>query len=244
MADNFEYIEKNLSEIRERINKAKLKRDNKSSGKEPRIMAVTKTVPAEKINFAVSRGISLIGENRVNELLEKYDRLDKDGLEIHFIGNLQTNKVKYIIDKVNVIQSVSSVKLAEEINKRAVLNNKIMDVLIEINAGAEESKIGINPADCLEFVSALRDFENIRICGFMTIPPFEYSGGEDRTKIKKVFDEMRGIYETVKLKKQDMKNISINTLSMGMSADFEEAVEHGSDIVRIGRGIFGERKYQ
>ena len=223
----FDYIEKNLREINERINNAKLKRDTKYN-KEVRLMAVTKTVPVDKINFAVSRGINLIGENRVNELLEKYDNLNKENLEIHFIGSLQTNKVKYIIDKVNMIQSVNSVKLAEEINKRANLKNIIMDVLIEINIGGEESKTGVGESDYLELINIIKDFKNIKIRGLMTIPPYEADAG-------KYFNKMREIYNNI-------KNIKLEMLSMGMSEDFEEAIECGSDIVRIGRGIFGERK--
>jgi pyridoxal phosphate enzyme (YggS family) len=233
MAD-FGYIEKNLCEIHEKINNAKLKRDNKYN-KEVRLMAVTKTVPVEQINFAVSRGISLIGENRVSELLEKYDAIEKDNLELHFIGNLQTNKVKYIIDKVNLIQSVNSVRLAEEINKRANLKNIIMDILVEINIGGEESKIGISPDGCLEFIKIIKDFKNIKVRGLMTIPPFEAS--LDKTEIKKYFNRMQEIYGRI----NKVKTLNIDILSMGMSEDFEEAVECGSDIIRIGRGIFGER---
>ena len=256
----FDYIEKNLCEIRRKINNAKLKRDNKYSGgvtaehREVRLMAVTKTAPVEKIKFAVSRGINLIGENRVNELLEKYEELEKlknGGLEIHFIGNLQTNKVKYIIDKVDMIQSVNSIRLAEEINKRANLNNKIMDILIEINIGCEESKIGISESDCRGFIEELRGLPNIRVRGLMTIPPFEAS--MDGTEIKKYFNRMRGLYNALNgagittgddkdYKQIDDKNDKMDILSMGMSEDFEEAVECGSDIIRIGRGIFGERK--
>ena len=245
MAGSFDYIEKNLREIREKINKAKLKRDNKYNNKEVRLMAVTKTVTAEKINFAVSQGIDLIGENRVNELLEKYDKLNKDGLEIHFIGSLQTNKVKYIIDKVSMIQSVNSVKLAEEINKRAYLRNAVTDVLIEINIGGEESKTGISPFNYSEFIGVIKDFRNIKIRGLMTIPPFEASASSDSVEIKKYFNKMREIYESINTGANNadvnLNNVNIDILSMGMSEDFEEAVECGSDIIRIGRGIFGER---
>jgi len=227
---NFNYIEENLHEIREKINNARLKRDNKYN-KEVRLMAVTKTVPVEKINFAISRGINLIGENRVNEFLGKYDELAKDNLEIHFIGTLQTNKVKYIIDKVDLIQSVDSVKLAEEINKRANLKNKIMDILMEINIGGEESKAGVSPDSCLEFINIIKDFKNINVRGLMTIPPFEAS--LNKREIKKYFNKMREIYDSA-----DTGDI----LSMGMSEDFEEAIEYGADIIRIGTRIFGERK--
>ena len=250
---DFNYIEKNLIDIREKINKAVLKRDN-IYNKPVRLLAVTKTVDVDRINFAISKGVNLIGENKVNELLDKYDKLDKlnkDGLEIHFIGNLQTNKVKYIIDKVNLIQSVNSLKLAEEINKRANQNNIIMDVLIEINIGAEDSKIGITPESALEFLTVLKDFENIRVKGLMTIPPYiryirfeennmnnTAENGENQ-EIKKYFLQMYKIFVDISEKKID--NITMDTLSMGMSEDYECAILCGADTVRIGRGIFGER---
>jgi pyridoxal phosphate enzyme (YggS family) len=233
MTKNFSYIEKNLHKKKKKINNAKLRRDIRHTG-EVRLMAVTKTVPVEKINFAVSRGINLIGENRVNEFLGKYDDLVKDNLEIHFIGNLQTNKVKHIIDKVDLIQSVDSIKLAEEINKRANLKNKIMDILIEINIGGEENKIGISPDSCFEFINVIKDFKNIKVRGLMTIPPFEAS--LNKPEIRKYFNEMREIYDSVDI------DIGMDILSMGMSEDFEEAIECGADIIRIGTRIFGERK--
>ena len=233
MPDNFDYIEKNLIEIRKKISEAEQKRINKYN-REVRLMAVTKTVPAEKINFAVQCGVDLIGENKVNELLEKYDKLEKDNIEIHFIGNLQTNKVKYIIDKVDLIQSVNSVKLAEEINKRAHLKNKTMDILLEINIGGEESKIGLSPDGCREVIDKVKDFKHIKLRGLMTIPPFEAS--LDKAEIKKYFNKMRELYDL------SAEQINMDILSMGMSEDFEEAIGCGSDIVRIGTRIFGERK--
>ncbi|MCL2773228.1 MAG: YggS family pyridoxal phosphate-dependent enzyme [Oscillospiraceae bacterium] len=242
----FDYIEKNINDIREKINKAVLNRDNKDNNsytgcknKKVRLMAVTKTVDVDRINFAISKGVDLIGENKVTELLEKYDRLNKDRLEIHFIGNLQTNKVRYIIDKVNLIQSVNSLKLAEEINKRANQKNIVMDILVEINIGEEDSKIGIAPENAVEFMNSLKDFQNIRVKGIMTIPPAIASFGEN-SKIKKYFSEMYKIFVDIAEKKID--NINMDILSMGMSEDYEEAVLCGSDIVRVGRAIFGERK--
>jgi len=249
--ENFDYIEKNLNDIREKINKAVLKRNN-NINKEVRLLAVTKTVDADRINFAISKGINLIGENKVNELLEKYDKLNKTGIDIHFIGNLQTNKVKYIIDKVNMIQSVNSLKLAEEINKRANQKNIVMDILVELNIGAEDSKIGISPEKTFEFMTALKDFENIRVKGLMTIPPAEASyansanfsdsgedGYEENNELKKYFLKMYKIFVDISEKKID--NINMRILSMGMSEDYECAILCGADIVRIGRGIFGER---
>ena len=246
---NFEYIEKNLGDIREKINKAVLNRDNINNGnidnkyknKKVRLLAVTKTVDVDRINFAISKGVDLIGENKVNELLEKYDGLNKDGLEINFIGNLQTNKVKYIIDKVNLIQSVNSLKLAEEINKRANQKNIVMDVLIEINIGAEDSKIGIIPEKAFEFMTGLKDFKNIRVKGLMTIPPAgaSFDKFDGNGEIKKYFLKMYKIFVDISEKKLD--NINMDILSMGMSEDYECAILCGADIVRIGRGIFGER---
>ena len=242
-----EYIEKNLDGIRGKINKAVLNRDNIDNNiyknKKVRLMAVTKTVDTDRINFAVSKGVDLIGENKVNELLEKYDKLNKNGVEIHFIGNLQTNKVKYIIDKVNMIQSVNSLKLAEEINKRANQKNIVMDILVELNIGAEDSKIGIIPENTVEFMNLLKDLKNIKVRGLMAIPPAEASFDEngENSEIKKYFQKMYKIFVDTDKKKID--NISMDILSMGMSEDYEEAVLCGADMVRIGRAIFGERTY-
>ena len=244
--DKFEYIEKNLGLIREKINKAVLNRDNKYKNKhngEPdkvRLLAVTKTVEAEKINYAISKGVNLIGENKVNELLEKYDRLNKNGLEIHFIGNLQTNKVKYIIDKVNLIQSVNSIRLAEEINKRAAQKNIKMDILVELNIGNEETKTGIRPEETLEFLNSLKSFENLIVKGLMAIPPPLKNNEE--SEAKKFFGEMYEIFVDIQAKNVDnINNADISILSMGMSGDFEEAISCGANIIRIGQAIFGER---
>ena len=242
--NNFNYIEENLNAIREKINKAAANRDNKyinGVNKDVKLLAVTKTVSVEKINFAISKGVNLIGENKVGELLEKYDKINKNGLEIHFIGNLQTNKVKYIIDKVNMIQSVNSIRLAEEINRRAARKNIKMDVLIEINIGGEESKIGINPGETFEFINALKDFENLKIKGLMTIPPPVSEKKDKKTEINKYFTQMYEIFVDISAKKID--NINMQILSMGMSDDFEEAISCGSNTVRIGTAVFGERKY-
>jgi len=236
---NFDYIGENINAIREKINKAVSNRDNKyinSKNRSVRLLAVTKTVGVDKINYAISKGVNLIGENKAGELLEKYDRLNKDGLEIHFIGNLQTNKVRYIIDKVNLIQSVNSVRLAEEINKRAAQKNIKMDVLIELNIGGEESKAGIDPEKTFEFINALKDFENLKIKGLMTIPPPVF---DNKIEINKFFDRMYEIFIDISAKKAD--NIDMRILSMGMSEDYEEAISRGSSMVRLGRAVFGER---
>lgn len=254
----YDYIENNLSEINDRINKAKLKRNNKNINlynldPEVRLLAVTKTVEVEKINFAISKGINLIGENKVNELLEKYDKLNRENLSIHFIGNLQTNKVKYIIDKVSMIQSVNSLKLAEEINKRAEQNNIIMDILIELNIGNEDTKIGINPKEAENFIKNLKDLKNIKIKGLMAIPPIYASctnniandmQNQEKTEIMKYFKDVNEIFVDISAKNMDniyRDNIDMRVLSIGMSNDFEEAIMCNANIVRIGTAIFGQR---
>ena len=232
-----EYIEKNLGEIREKIDRAVSARGAAYETGAVRLLAVTKSVEPEKINFAIERGVDLIGENRAGELLEKYDRIKRDKVEIHFIGNLQTNKVKYIIDKVDLIQSVNSLRLAEEINKRAYLHGIKMGILAEINIGGEESKTGIPPGEAFEFVRSLKDFENLRVAGLMTIAP--PPGKAEKTQILKLFEKMHEIFVDISSKKSD--NIDMRILSMGMSEDFEEAISRGANVVRVGRAIFGEK---
>ncbi|MCL2096584.1 MAG: YggS family pyridoxal phosphate-dependent enzyme [Oscillospiraceae bacterium] len=244
MASDYSYIGENLDIIREKINKAERNRDNKYNSGKVKLVAVTKTVGAEKINFAVSRGVNLIGESRVQELLAKYDKLDRDNLGIHFIGSLQTNKVKYIIDKVSLFQSVNSVRLAEEINKRASQHNIKADILIEVNICGEESKTGIdgNGGRVTEFIKSLKDFDNLRIKGLMTIPP--PPGKLEENEILKVFGRIHEIFLDMQSKKTDNTDnteTDINILSAGMSEDFERAIAFGSNMVRIGSALFGKR---
>ena len=194
-----------------------------------RLMAVTKTVPPEKINHAISLGADLLGENRVQEFMGKYEFYDKN-CEIHFIGGLQNNKVKYIIDKVSMIHSVDSTKLADEINKRAAASDRIMDILIEVNIGAEESKGGVMPEDAAELSAYCSELANIRLRGYMTIPPPSDDSSRYFSKMQELYLSSRAKYD------------SIDTLSMGMSGDYEQAVLFGSNIVRIGSALFGNRK--
>ena len=193
-----------------------------------RIMAVTKTVPYERVNEAVKQGITLLGENRVQEYLEKKDFYDKNA-EINFIGHLQSNKIKYIIDSVTMIHSVDTEKLAAEIDRFAEKAGRQMDVLLEVNIGEEDSKSGASPGTVPELLDRIAEMKNIRVRGLMTIPPI----GES----EKAFDRMRTLFDDLKAKHPDM-----DTLSMGMSADYALAVKYGSNIVRIGSGIFGSRK--
>lgn len=228
--DEFRAIAENIKEIRDNIGNAVSK--YRPAGDAVQIMAVTKTVAPEKVNFAVSQGITLLGENRVQEYLSKKDSYDKSA-EVHIIGHLQTNKVKYIIDDVAMIQSVDSVKLAGEISRLAAKSGRNMDVLLEVNIGEEESKSGIGADGVFELAEQMLPFENIRIRGLMAIPPI---GADER-----VFAQMHELFEQLKGKK--LANVSADILSMGMSGDYELAVKHGSTLVRIGTKLFGARKY-
>ncbi len=201
------------------------------------LLAATKTIPPEIINYAADCGIRLIGENRVNELLEKYDRIDRDRLEVHFIGHLQTNKVKYIIDKVSLIHSVDSVSLAQTIDKYAWRAGKRVDVLIEINIGDEPTKSGIRFEETDEFIEKISALENIRVRGLMAVPPKCENSQENIFFFKKLSKKFIDIWG----KKVDNSNIGI--LSVGMSDDYMQAVENGSTLVRIGSAIFGPRDY-
>ncbi len=205
----------------------------RSADETVRIMAVTKTVDPDKINFAIENGFTLLGENRVQEYLSKKDSYLKTA-SVHFIGNLQTNKVKYIISEVDMIQSVSGSKLANEINRLAEKNDKIMDVLIEVNIGEEQTKGGVDAGALDELVRSTAELKNIRIRGLMAIPPI--GCGEE------TFEKMHRLF--VSLKESRIDNVDMDILSMGMSGDFELAIKHGSNLVRIGTALFGARNYK
>ena len=197
------------------------------------IVAATKTFGVDVIKEAISCGITAIGENRVQELMEKYPYLNGE-VEFHFIGHLQTNKVKYLIDKVRLIHSLDREKLAEEIDKRAKQKGIIMDCLLEINIGGEDTKFGISPEEMHNFINKLEKYDNIKIKGLMTIAP--YLPPEE---VRPYFKRMKELFE--ELKKIKQKNVEAQYLSMGMSNDYWVAVEEGANIVRIGTAIFGQR---
>ena len=203
-----------------------------------RLLAATKTVPPEMINFAIDQGVDLIGENRVNELLEKYEFIDRDRVELHFIGALQTNKVKYIIDKVDMIQSVDRESLALEIERQAAKHGIVMPILAEINIGHEESKSGIDPKKAVEFCSFLNSLPHVKLRGLMAIPPKCTQNGDNR----EYFCEMKKIF--VDISHLNVDNNIMDILSLGMSDDYLTAVECGSTLVRIGSSIFGRREYK
>ncbi len=204
---------------------------------EIRLLAATKTVPVEVINHAIKSGIKLVGENRVQEFCDKFDLLDKSA-ERHHIGRLQTNKVKYIVGKVSMVESVDSLRLAEELSKRSVAAGVTTDVLIEVNIGGESSKSGVSPDEAESFVLKTAQFDGICVRGLMCIPPIS----ESDKKIRENFDKMYKLFVDISSKKTD--NISMEFLSMGMSGDFEQAIESGANIIRLGSILFGARSYR
>ncbi len=201
-------------------------------------MAVTKTVDPVLVNAAIGAGITLLGENKAQELCAKYDSYHKDGVQIHFIGHLQTNKVRQIVDKVSMVESVDSVKLAREIDRHCAAIGKVMDVLLEVNIGREENKTGVFPELLPALLEEAGKLEHIRVRGLMTIPPV----CETEEEVLQYFSQMRQLFIDIKQKKYD--NISMEILSMGMSADYLAAVRCGSNIVRIGTAMFGQRNYK
>lgn len=226
----FQYILENYKEICYNIENAKAK--YRKSNETVRLMAATKTVDIDKINFAVAQGINLLGENRVQEFMSKKDMYDK-AAEVHFIGHLQSNKVKYIINDVKLIQSVDSLKLAEEIDRLAKKYNKTVDILIEVNIGNEISKSGISKENLFDLIYQISELNNIKVCGLMAIPPINAN--------ESVFEDMNELF--IEIKNKRIKDTSMDVLSMGMSGDYVTAIKHGANLVRIGTKLFGARKY-
>ena len=231
----FNDIEYNYKTIEERISEAAVKSGR--NREDITFLAATKTVDADRINYAISLGLKYIGENKVQELLSKYEDYDLNNASLQFIGHLQSNKVRQIVGKVDLIQSVDSVKLAKEISKQSKKNNIISDVLIEVNIGEEESKSGINAENLHELLDEIKDLENISVKGLMCIPPI----CDSPQKNLKFFDKMNNIF--IDISDKNIDNISMDILSMGMSADYYEAILCGANMVRIGSSLFGARNY-
>lgn len=222
-------IKENLFAVRQKINSACEK-----SGRNPddvTLLAVTKTRSAEEINEIINLGIVNIGENRVQELMEKYDKISPKA-RWHLIGHLQKNKVKYIADKVCMIHSVESVELASEIDRRCKKIDKTMDILVEVNVSGEISKSGITPDSVHDFINTVSKFENIRIRGLMTMAP-KFA---DEEELHRVFSGLAKLFQQIS--DAEYPNTSMDFLSMGMSGDFESAICEGSNIVRIGTALF------
>lgn len=200
------------------------------------LIAVSKTKPVEMIREAMEAGANVFGENKVQELCEKYEVLPKD-IHWHLIGHLQRNKVKYIVGKAELIHSVDSLRLAEEISKEALKKGVEVDILIEVNVAEEESKFGVTVEDTENLVREIAALPGIRVQGLMTIAPFV----EDPEENRPVFRTLKKL--AVDIEKKNIDNVSMNVLSMGMTGDYEVAIEEGATMVRVGTGIFGERNY-
>ena len=228
-------VQENYKRVLDQVRESAVKAGR--SENDVRLMCVTKTVEPVYINAAIGLGADLIGENRVQEYLGKRDELDLDGVERHLIGHLQTNKVRQIVGEVDMIESVSSLKLAKEISKVSLAKGVVTNCLAEVNIGKEESKSGIYIEELEETLCEIATLGGIKIKGLMTIPPICESENEAR----RYFAEMRQYFIDIKGKKID--NVDMDILSMGMSGDFEAAVAEGSNIVRVGSAIFGARKY-
>jgi len=218
----------NILDIKQKIAAAAEKSGRKAE--DITLLAVTKTKPVSLIKEAVDAGLSELGENRVQELMEKYPELE--GVKWHLIGHLQTNKVKYIVDKVSLIHSVDSLRLAEEINKRAA---SPVDILVEVNIGGEEQKYGVAPEAAEELIRDISVLPNVRVRGLMTVAPIM----DSRDELKLLFRKMKELFVDISEKRID--NVNMEILSMGMTDDYEPAIEEGSNLVRIGTGIFGAR---
>ena len=233
---NEQEVAQNVQKIAQDVREAALQAGRDPS--EVQVMAVTKTVDPVLVNAAIGAGITLLGENKAQELCAKYDSYHKDGVQIHFIGHLQTNKVRQIVDKVSMVESVDSIKIAREIDRHCAAIGKVMDVLFEVNIGREENKTGIFPELLPALLEEAGKLEHIRVRGLMTIPPV----CETEEEVLQYFSQMRQLFIDIKQKKYD--NISMEILSMGMSADYLAAVRCGSNIVRIGTAMFGQRNYK
>lgn len=228
-------VEQNISAVRERVGEAA-----RRSGRDPsavRLMAVTKTVDDERIREAIAAGVHLIGENYVQEAQRKIPLLG-EGLEWHMIGHLQTNKVKYVVNLFDWIHSVDRLELARELDKRAGQNHRRLNILMEVNVSGEESKNGAAPSQVLELVRQVSILPNLSVRGLMTMPPYSDHPEDSRPyfiALCKLRDEIASAA---------IPGVSMHELSMGMTGDFEVAIEEGATIIRVGRAIFGDRSYQ
>lgn len=226
-------IKENLLEINENIEKALIKSGRKEKVE---LIAVTKMVDIPTIEEAINCGITNIGENKVQELERKYEFI-KDKANFHLIGSLQTNKVRFIIDKVKLIHSLDRKSLLEELNKRAKALNIQSNVLIQVNVAKEDTKSGLMVEDVIPFIEDALNYENIKIRGLMTIGPLT----DDEKILRSVFRTMYSLKENIE--GRSYKDISLDYLSMGMTNDYEIAIEEGSNMIRVGTGIFGKRNY-
>ena|SRR6218665_166863 len=228
-------IKNNLSVIRNRILTA-CKTSNRNPS-EVKLLLATKTVPAEKILIALQQGETLIGENKVQELKEKHDALASIPHKAHYIGHLQTNKIKEVLNYVDCIQSVDRMDLVEKLDQRLRQEGRTLEILLQVNTSYEESKFGIDPSEVMEFAKAVSKYDTLKVKGLMTIGLFS----SDLEKVRVCFRLLKNI--RTQLEELQLPNFDLNELSMGMSNDLEVAIEEGATIVRVGTAIFGDRIY-
>ena len=228
-------VQNNLEIIEQKIQAACQRAGRDRS--EVTLIAVSKTKPVSMIREAMDCGLQVFGENKVQELCDKYEELPKD-LQWHMIGHLQRNKVKYLIGKTALIHSVDSLRLAQAVQEEAAKKGAVMDILLEVNAAEEESKFGLAVEEVLPLVRQIAPFPNLRVKGLMTVAPFVQDPEENR----KYFRTLKQL--AVDINDKNIDNVHVNILSMGMTNDYEVAIEEGATMVRIGTGIFGERDYQ
>lgn len=227
-------LKENLKRVEDKIT-ASCERSGRNR-EDVTLIAVSKTKPVETLRESYDMGVRVFGENKVQELVEKYETLPKD-IHWHMIGHLQRNKVKYIIDKVELIHSVDSLRLAETIDREAKKHNLTANILIEVNVAGEDSKFGVSPEELETLVEEISHFSNIQVRGLMTIAPFVENAEENRA----VFARLRKL--SVDIASKNIDNVNVGLLSMGMTNDYEVAIEEGATIIRVGTGIFGERDY-
>ena len=227
VAENLAQVQKNIEESCGNV--------NRDPG-EVTLIAVSKTKPVEMLREAYDAGARVFGENKVQEIVDKYDHMPSD-VKWHMIGHLQRNKVKYIVDKVAMIHSVDSFRLAETIEKEAAKKNVTVPILIEVNVAQEESKYGLKPEEVLPFIEEIADFSHIQIKGLMTIAPYVENAEENR----EISRELKKL--SVDIAAKNINNVTMSVLSMGMTGDYMVAVQEGATMVRVGTGIFGARNY-
>ena len=228
-------IAENVAAIRAKMDAAAI-----ACGRDPKeilLCAATKMNDSDAVRQAIAAGVDLCGENRVQELVAKQKENAYEGAPIHFIGHLQTNKVKQVVGKVDLIQSVDSLRLLKAINAEAAKQGIVQNILLEINVGNEESKSGFAPSEVLSILEQISEFPHIFVQGLMAIPPISQNSGDNR----KYFQKILQLSVDIRAKKYD--NVLVNCLSMGMSDDYEDAVACGSTMIRVGTAIFGKRNY-
>ena len=228
ITDNIDHVEKKIAEACERAGRPR---------ESVQLIAVSKTKPVPDLMEALNYGHNVFGENKVQEIRDKVEAMGTEGIHWHMIGHLQANKVKYLIGVVDLIHSVDNDKLAAEIEKQAAKHDVVMDVLCEVNMAGEETKFGLKPEETMDFVKRISELPHLRVRGLMTIAPYT----EDPESNRVYFKGLRELKDRINA--EHIPGVDMDTLSMGMTGDYEVAIEEGATLVRVGTGIFGERHY-